>query len=323
MRFLVCGGAGYVGSHALLRLLQLGHEAVVFDNLSTGHRQAVGDCELVVGDLLDAGAIRKVLAERRFDAVMHFGASSLVEDSRRIPVSYYINNVAGTLNLLDAMVSVEVSKLVFSSSAAVFGEPIAARIDEAHPCSPINPYGQSKLFVERILQDAAVAYGLRSVALRYFNAAGADPSGTIGESHQPETHLIPNALRSGVGGVRLRIHGNDYPTEDGTCVRDYVHVNDLADAHLLAAEYLAGNAGAHVFNLGNDDGFSVMQIVRAASKVTGRQIAYDSAPRREGDPAMLVANSQRARKLLGWRPQWTNVEDIIASAWRWHSASRY
>jgi len=324
MKVLVCGGAGYIGSHMVRHLDATGHEAVVFDNLSTGHREAVGAAALVVGDLLDRGALERLFAAHHFDVVMHFCALSLVGVSMREPYLYYQNNVAGTLNLLQAMRAAGVAKLVFSSTAAVFGDPEAELIDEAHPTRPINPYGASKLMVERILSDAAHAYGLRSVALRYFNAAGADPSGEIGESHEPETHLIPNVLRAALGsGPTLKVFGDDFATHDGTCVRDYIHVNDLASAHLMALDFMSENDGAHCFNLGSGQGFSVRQVIEAARQVTGRAIPFETAPRRPGDPAVLVAAATRAREQLGWEPRFTDVEMIIETAWRWHRLAHF
>jgi UDP-glucose 4-epimerase len=324
MKVLVCGGAGYIGSHMVRYLLAQGHEPVVFDNLSTGHRPAVGEAPLVVGDLLDSSALAQVLAGARFDAVMHFCARSLVGESVEQPYAYYENNVAGTLNLLQAMQAAGVQRLVFSSTAAVFGQPQGLLIDEQHPTQPINPYGASKLMVERMLADAQRAYGLRSVALRYFNAAGADPSGAIGESHHPETHLLPNVLRAALGqGGGLKVFGDDYATVDGTCVRDYVHVNDLAAAHLQALGYMDAHEGAHVFNLGNGQGFTVLQVIEAARRVTGADIPFERAPRRAGDPAVLVASSARAREVLGWQPAYRDIDAIIESAWRWHRAPRY
>src|SRR5690625_555202 len=296
-----------------------GHEVVVFDNLSTGHRQAPGDALLVEGDVRDAAALDRVFAGHAFDAVMHFCARSLVGESVSEPYAYYDNNVSGTLGLLDAMRRAGVDKLVFSSTAAVFGVPRADFIDEDHPTRPINPYGASKLMVERVLADAAGAYGLRSVALRYFNAAGADPSGANGESHEPETHLIPNVLRAALGrGGGLKVFGDDYDTRDGTCVRDYVHVNDLAAAHLAAVEFMGGREGAHRFNLGSGQGFTVLEVVEAARRVTGAEIPLEHAPRRAGDPPVLVASSERARAELGWVPRYTDMGDIIETAWRWH-----
>lgn len=317
---LICGGAGYIGSHMAQWLHAHGHEVAVLDNLATGHREAVKWGELIEADLRDTSTLARVFAGRRFDAVMHFCASSLVGESVTEPYAYYANNVAGTLNLLQAMREHGVGRLVFSSTAAVFGNPVSALIDEEHPKAPINPYGASKLMVERILSDAAQAYGLRSVALRYFNAAGALPEHGIGEAHRCETHLIPNVLRSALGnGATLKVFGEDYDTPDGTCVRDYVHVQDLAQAHALALDFMEKVPGAHAFNLGNGQGFSVRQVIEAAGKVVGSAIPYEVAARRAGDPARLVASSQKAREVLGWVPQWMELEQIIESAWRWHS----
>ncbi|MEW9624526.1 UDP-glucose 4-epimerase GalE [Rhodanobacter geophilus] len=324
MKILLCGGAGYIGSHMAKYLASFGHRVVVLDNLSTGHQKAVLWGELIEADLLDSASLERVFRGQHFDAVMHFCARSLVGESMQQPYAYYANNVVGTLHLLDAMQRHGVECLVFSSTAAVYGQPTSALIDEDHPTAPINPYGASKLMVERMLADAAHAYGLRSVALRYFNAAGASPDGEIGEAHTPETHLIPNVLRAALGtGPALKVFGDDYPTPDGTCVRDYVHVDDLAQAHELALAYMDANDGAHVFNLGNGCGFSVREVISAAQQVTGRAIPHELAPRRAGDPAVLVAASAKARNALGWRPQYTELAPIIASAWRWHGDPRF
>ena len=320
---LVCGGAGYIGAHMTKLLAAEGYRVTVFDNLSTGHRAAVRWGELVEGDLLDPTSLRRAFAGRGVDAVMHFSALSLVGDSVSHPYAYYRNNVVGTLGLLEAMREAGVDRLVFSSTAAVYGVPQVSPIDEAQPLAPINPYGASKAMVERVLADAALAYGLRSVSLRYFNAAGADPEGEIGESHSPETHLVPNLLKAALDGSAVRIFGDDYATRDGTCVRDYVHVNDLAQAHLLALDYMSAHAGAHAFNLGNGIGFSVLEVVEAACRVAGRPVTCERAPRRAGDPPVLVAASEAARRALGWQPRLTDIEAIVATAWRWHRAARY
>lgn len=324
MKILVCGGAGYIGSHMVRCLSSRGHTPIVFDNLSTGHVESIGSIPLIRGDLLDAQALQQVFAAHDIDAVMHFCARSLVGESMAEPYAYYENNVAGTLNLLKTMRNAGVEQLVFSSTAAIFGHPQAELIDEEHVARPINPYGMSKLMVETILSDAAGAYGLRSVALRYFNAAGASPDGDIGEAHEPETHLIPNVLRAVSGAApTLRIFGDDYPTPDGTCVRDYVHVDDLADAHLRALEYMGSHVGAHAFNLGNGRGFSVLEMINAAGAVVGQPIPYEIAQRRPGDPDRLVASSGKARRELGWEPRYTDISEIIASAWRWHRSPRF
>ncbi len=316
---LICGGAGYIGSHMAQWLAEQGHTVTVLDNLSTGHRQAVRWGELIEADLLDPAALERAFHGRGFDAVIHFGALSLVGESVAKPYAYYGNNVTGTLNLLETMRRHAVEKLVFSSTAAVFGSPASALIDEDHPKTPINPYGASKLMAERFLDDAAHAYGLRSVALRYFNAAGALPEHGIGEAHACETHLIPNVLRAALGdGPSLKVFGNDYDTADGTCVRDYVHVQDLAQAHALALAFMQHQDGAHAFNLGNGQGFSVNEVIATAAAVTGRPVPHELAPRRAGDPASLVASSRKARDVLGWQPRWTELAPIIESAWRWH-----
>ena len=322
MHILVCGGAGYIGSHMARWLALRDIRVTVLDDLSTGHRGFVQWGELVEADIRDRSALDRVFAAQRFDAVMHFCARSLVGESVADPYAYYASNVGGTLTLLQAMRAHGVDRLVFSSTAAVFGHPQADRIDEDHPQKPINPYGASKLMVERILADAASAYGLRSVALRYFNAAGAAPDGTIGEAHDPETHLVPNAIRAALGtGPALTLFGDDYPTPDGTCIRDYVHVDDLAQAHLLALDYLGANAGAHAFNLGNGRGFSVREVIAAVAQVSGRDVPHSIAARRPGDPAVLVASSERARAQLGWQPEYTTLAPILETALHWHQRS--
>ena len=323
MHILVCGGAGYVGSHACLALARAGHDVTVLDNMLTGHRESVRWGRLVDADILKPQTLDAAF-DRKVDAVMHFCARSLVGESVTDPYAYYQNNVTGTVNLLEAMRRHGVDRVVFSSTAAVFGNPVSDMIDEDHPKNPINPYGASKLMVERVLADAANAYGLRSVALRYFNAAGAAADEGIGESHEPETHLIPNALKAAAGeGAGLKVFGNDYPTPDGTCVRDYVHVLDLADAHLRALDWMDREPGAHRFNLGNGNGFSVLQVIEAARKVTGRDIPYEIGPRRAGDPPVLVASSTQAREKLGWTPKFDRIEPIIETAWAWHRAPAY
>lgn len=321
MKVLVLGGAGYIGSHVCKRLFQQGHEVVVFDNLSTGHAEAVKWGPLVIGDILNQAQCEQVFTQYGpFDLVMHFCAKSLVGESVQQPALYYRNNVLGTINLLDAMVKTGHNKLVFSSTAAVFGVPSVDKIDESQPRKPINPYGQSKKMVEDILQDYHHAYGLKSVCLRYFNACGADPEAEIGERHDPETHLIPNILKSinAIDHNGLKVFGDNYPTPDGTCVRDYIHINDLATAHISAGNYLDKNDGAYAFNLGNGNGFSVLEVIQAAVRVVGVDIPYDIEPPRAGDPAILVADASLANKELGWQPQYNKIEDIILTAWRWH-----
>jgi UDP-glucose 4-epimerase len=325
-RILVCGGAGYIGSHMVRRLLDEGFKVTVFDSFETGHREAVPEGTAVFeGNLNDPGDVRRALEAGPFEAVFHFAARIQVGESVKNPALYYANNVAGTLNLLQGMVERGVGKFVFSSSAAVYGTPLEIPIREDHPLAPINPYGWTKRMVEQILADFWRAYGLASVSLRYFNACGADPKGLIGESHDPETHLIPNILKSALSGAAepVTVFGDDYPTPDGTCVRDYVHVCDLAEAHLNALESLGTVPGVRAYNLGNGRGFSVMEVLAAAERVLGTKIKRRIAPRREGDPAYLVADSALAMRELGWRPRFGSLEEILQTALRWHRRPRY
>lgn len=320
MNILVCGGAGYIGAHMCKLLAAQGHDVTVFDNLSTGHAEAVRWGKLVQGDLLNSEDINNALKQRTYAAVMHFSARSLVGESMVKPNLYYQNNVAGTANLLDAMVKHSIQAFIFSSTAAIYGMPKYTPIDEQHPKSPINPYGNTKLMVETMLADYAKAFGLRSVSLRYFNAAGADPDGEIGEDHDPETHLIPNVLKSVLHQSKhpLKVFGDNYETPDGTCVRDYIHVADLGDAHLKALDYLLQGGQTDAFNLGNGKGFSVLDVIKAAKQVAGREIPYSVVERRPGDPAVLVASADKARKILNWSPNYTDLGRIIETAWRWH-----
>jgi len=320
---LVVGGAGYIGSHMVKQLSQSGHEVVVLDNLSTGFRELSLYGELVVGDLADVNMLERLFTQYDFMAVMHFAASSLVGESVVDPAKYYRNNVAGTLNLLDVMVRHQVKHFIFSSTAATFGEPEYVPIDEGHSQTPINPYGASKLMVERILQDYAAAYDLNSVCLRYFNACGADPEGELGECHDPETHLIPLVLQAASGRREaITVFGRDYSTDDGTCIRDYIHIVDLCSAHALAVDYLCSGQGegALAFNLGNGQGFSVKQVIEVAQRVVaedGHGIMVNEGERRAGDPAVLVADAQKARAELGWQPEYDDLETIVRHAWAW------
>jgi len=320
MRVLVAGGAGYIGSDMVRALLVAGHQPVVFDNLTTGHRESLpSGVALVEGDLLDPAALDGCFAVHRPEAVMHFSARSLVGESVAEPALYYANNVAGTLNLLLAMRASAVKRFVFSSTAALFGEPEAVPIPDDAPPRPINPYGTSKWMVERILRDWDRAYGVRYVTLRYFNAAGATPEGVIGEDHQPESHLIPLVLKTALGQrPAVAVFGTDYPTPDGTCIRDYIHVDDLCSAHLLALDYLVAGGESRAYNLGNGQGFSVREVIDAAHRVTGVAIPVEDVDRRPGDPAVLVADSARIRADLGWSPAWPALETIVAHAWQWH-----
>ena len=321
-KILVTGGAGYIGSHAVFALQQKNYDVIVLDNLVNGHRhvaEKVLDAKLIVGDINDRALLDSIFAQHEIAAVMHFAAYAYVGESVNNPAKYYRNNVTGTLVLLEAMLAAGVEKLVFSSTCATYGIPQRVPIMETDPQEPINPYGASKLAVERILQDFDAAYGLKSVILRYFNAAGAEPSGLLGEDHEPEPHLIPLVLYTALGLRKsISIFGSDYDTPDGTCVRDYIHVMDLIQAHLLGLDYLLSDRESNIFNLGNGDGFSVRQVIEVARQVTGKDIAAIECPRRAGDPAILVGSGAKATEVLGWQPQYSNLEQIIAHAWRWH-----
>ncbi len=301
-------------------LASAGHEVFVFDNLTTGHAYAVQWGPLVQGDLLRPDDLERIFSARSYDVVMHFCAKSLVGESMRDPGGYFRNNVTGTVNLLDAMVRHGTRNFIFSSSAAVYGMPHDLPIAEGHPTAPINPYGRTKLLVEQLLPAYDTEFGIRSVALRYFNAAGAAPDGLIGEDHEPETHLIPNVLRSVVEkrSGSLQVFGDDYDTPDGSCVRDYIHVNDIAGAHMLAMDHLARGGTSQVMNLGNGAGFSVLQVIDTARRVTGKRIDYQVMPRRPGDPPVLVASSTKAQTILGWRPEFGTLDSIVETAWAWH-----
>ena len=318
MNIVVVGGAGYIGSHMTKRLIEDGHRVIVVDNLSTGHEAAVLSKTFYQIDIASRFGLNQLFKSHEVDAVFHFASYIQVGESVTNPAKYYQNNVASTLNLLDAMVEWGIKHFVFSSTAAIFGNPVYTPIDERHPTVPINPYGQSKLMVEEILKDFDEAYGLKSVCLRYFNAAGADPSGSIGERHEPETHLIPLVLQAASGRREaITVFGQDYDTPDGTCLRDYIHVNDLVDAHVKAIEYLKIKDESAAFNLGNGQGFSVKEIIEAARQVTGRPISVMYADRRAGDPPVLVADSSLAKSVLHWRPQYHDIHSIIEDAWKW------
>lgn len=322
MRVLLTGGAGYVGSHVVKELLAVGHEVVVLDHLGMGHRRAVpSEVPFEVGDLSDASFVQGEFARYRPQAVLHFAGSTMVGESVTSPGLYFRNNIQSGLNVLDAMVANQVTSIVFSSTAAVYGEPQEVPIPEDHPKLPTNPYGESKLFFEAILRRYDIAHQIRSISLRYFNAAGAHPSGDIGEDHTPETHLIPIMLQAALGQrPHVSIFGTDYPTVDRTCVRDYVHVTDLAAAHVLALDALAGGTPTTAYNLGNGKGFTVRQVIKTAEDVVGNAIPVVTAERRPGDPAVLVASSDRIQAELGWTPKYPNLRTIIETAWRWHSS---
>ena len=319
---LVTGGAGYIGSHAVLALKRAGYGVVVLDNLVYGHRDLVEQVlqvDLIVGDINDRPLLDELFAKYDIAAVMHFSAYAYVGESVTTPDKYYRNNVVATLTLLEAMQAASINKFVFSSTCATYGVPKTVPIPEDHPQSPINPYGATKLMVERILADFDVAYGLKSVCFRYFNAAGADPTGLLGEDHDPETHLIPLVLQTALGKRQsVAIFGIDYDTPDGTCIRDYIHVTDLADAHILGVEYLLQGGDSTIFNLGNGNGFSVREVIDTAKQVTGREIKVVESDRRPGDPPALVGSGEKARKILGWNPQYPELDKIIGHAWNWH-----
>jgi UDP-glucose-4-epimerase GalE len=320
MRVLVTGGAGYIGSHTAKALAKAGHEPLVLDNLSTGHRWAVKWGRLLEWDLADTEMLPQFLEKERVEAVLHFAASLLVGESVHEPRKYFWNNVVNTLRLLDAMLAAEVKRIVFSSSAAVYGNPQRIPIPEDHPKQPVNPYGETKLAMERALQWYGNAYDLKWVTLRYFNAAGADADGDLGESHDPESHLIPLVIQAALGRrPQVEIYGTDYPTPDGTAVRDYIHVTDLAAAHLRALEYLADGGESRALNLGTGQGHSVREVINAVDKISPHPVPFREGPRRAGDAPVLVADASEAGKALGWKPQHSGLQAIIQSAWNWHS----
>jgi len=316
---LVTGGAGYIGSHAAKVLSQAGHRVVIFDNLSAGHREAVLGAPLIVGDTGDVETMRRAIRDSGASAVMHFAAWLSVPDSVRDPAGYYRNNVTGTIGTLAAMAAEGCRQFVFSSTCAVYGEPVETPIRETHPTSPVNSYGQTKLAIEHALPHFERAYGIRSVRLRYFNAAGADPDGELGEDHAPEIHVIPRAIEAAGGGPPIDVFGEDYPTPDGTCLRDYIHVMDLADAHLRALAWLQDGGASGSYNAGTERPTSVKDVIDAVEKVTGLPVARRSASRRPGDPAILYASAERIRRDLGWVPQRPALETIVADAWNWHA----
>ena len=319
MAILVCGGAGYIGSHAVHALVEKGEQVVIVDNLQTGHRGALNPAATFYeGDIRDAAVLDKIFTENKIEAVIHFAANSLVGESVEKPLLYFNNNVYGMQVLLEAMVRHGIDKIVFSSTAAVYGEPKRVPIHEDDETHPTNPYGETKLTMEKMMKWVSRANGVRYVSLRYFNAAGALPDGSIGEDHATETHLIPLILQVPLGKRdHITVFGEDYPTPDGTCLRDYIHVVDLADAHVRALDYLRQGGESNIFNLGNGQGFSVKEMIAAAQKATGRSIKVEIGARRAGDPAQLIASSEKARTVLGWNPQFTDVEQVIGTAWTW------
>lgn len=317
---LITGGAGYVGSHSAKALRLAGYRVVIFDNLSAGHREAALGASLIEGDVRDVGAVRRAIRDSQASAVMHFAARLVVGESMRDPAGYYDTNVKGALSTLEAMVAERCHRFVFSSTCAVYGEPKEVPLRETHPTAPINAYGQTKLVIEQALPYFEHAYGLRSIRLRYFNASGADPDGELGEDHAPEVHAIPRAFDAAGGGPPFDLLGEDYPTPDGTCLRDYVHVTDLADAHIRALRRLEQGGASAAYNVGTERPSSVREVLAAVERVTGRAVPRRSAPRREGDPAILYASAARIREALGWVPQRADLDTIVDDAWRWHSA---
>jgi UDP-glucose 4-epimerase len=317
---LVVGGAGYIGSHMSKCLAERGYNPIVFDNLSTGHREAAGYGPFIEGSTADGRLLEQVFAEHDISAVMHFAADCYVGESVVKPAKYYRNNVANTINLLNVMVSRHVSNFVFSSSCATYGEPVQSPMTEQHPQNPVNVYGRTKFMVEQVLRDFRDAYEFDYISFRYFNAAGADPEGEMGEDHEPETHLIPIVLQTALGQrEKVTVFGGDYPTPDGTCVRDYIHISDLAQAHLLGLERLLGGHPGGSYNLGNGKGYSVKEVIDACCAVTGQSIPFTMAERRPGDPASLIASSQKAMTALGWQPEFGDLHTMIETAWKWHT----
>jgi UDP-glucose 4-epimerase len=330
LNVLVTGGAGYIGTHAVKALVEAGRDVIVYDDLSAGHREAVDRLAtwaaargrrvtLVVGDIRDTATVTQALLDGEARAVMHFAAWLAVSESVTDPAGYYRNNVVGALSVLEAMAHAGVGRFVFSSTCAVFGDPVETPMAETHPTRPINAYGETKLAIERALPHFERAYGLRSVSLRYFNAAGADPEGWLGEDHAPEIHLIPRAIEASQGGAPLVVFGDDYPTPDGTCQRDYIHVADLAMAHVLALDALEAGEASAVYNLGNGRAHSVLEVVRTVERVVGRAVPFSVAGRRAGDPAVLFASNDRVRHALDWTPRFADLTAIVESAWRWHA----
>jgi len=316
---LVVGGAGYIGSHMVKDLLDADYDVITLDDLSTGHLELLPGGEFIEGSLGDTVLLDKLFSTHKISAVMHFAAFSLVGESVEKPLKYYRNNMATTAELLDSMIRHKIKRFIFSSTAAVYGEPVEIPITESHPCNPTNPYGRSKIAVERMLKDCDSAYGLKHISLRYFNASGADESGDIGERHTNETHLIPLILEVANGRrENINIFGTNYPTHDGTCIRDYIHVSDLTQAHLLALEALLSGGKSAVYNLGNNRGYSVREVIELARKLTGKPIPAIEADRRPGDPAILIASSDKIKKKLGWKPKFEDLENIIKTAWIWH-----
>lgn len=318
LNVLVTGGAGYIGSHVVKGLLRQGYHPVVYDNLQTGHRNAAKHATFIEGDLADRLKLKQTFESYSIQAVMHFAADCLVGESVEKPAKYFNNNVKNSLQLVEIMEEVKIDKIIFSSSAAVFGEPKKSPIAEDHPCSPMNPYGETKWIFEKVLRSFSEGEKLNYISLRYFNAAGADPEGELGEDHTPESHLIPLVIRAALTGNSVSIYGTDYDTPDGTCIRDYIHVTDLSQAHILGLQRLERGGGSDVYNLGNGNGYSVKEVIETTREVTGKKIASIESARRPGDPARLVASSEKISRELGWKPEYPDLETIIETAWHWH-----
>ena len=319
MKILVAGGAGYIGSHTVKELIQEGFEVLTFDNFSTGRKELIAGGELAEGDLRDKKVLKKIFSSSDIGAVLHFASLIQVGESYHDPQKYYMHNILSSLNLLEAVIEAKVKYFIFSSSAAVYGIPEEIPIPESHSLNPINPYGQTKLFVERILQDYEKAYGIKFISLRYFNAAGADPDGRLGEMHMPETHLIPNIFLFLLGKKKnFELYGTDFQTPDGTAVRDYIHVTDLAKAHVLALRQLMSTPKSQFINLGTNQGYSVLEIIRKTEEILGKEVSYTEKPRRKGDVPILLASKDKAERILGWKPQHSDIETIIKTAWAWH-----
>ena len=315
---LVTGGAGYIGSHVVKELLRQGHKPIVYDNLQTGHRETSKNTLFIEGNLSEQKILKETFRSYKIDAVIHFAADCLVGESVQNPLKYFNNNVKNSLNLIEIMEEFKIKKIVFSSSAAVYGEPKEIPVSEKHPCAPTNPYGETKWIFEKVLQAFHDAGKLNFISLRYFNAAGADPEGELGEDHSPETHLIPLVIHSSLDGTSVPVYGTDYNTPDGTCIRDYIHVDDLANAHILALRKLEKEKMSGIYNLGNGNGYSVREVIETVKKVTGRKVSSIDSPRRPGDPALLVASSDKIKKELGWIPKYPDLETIVETAWEWH-----
>lgn len=319
MKIIVAGGAGYIGSHTVKELIREGFQVIIFDNFSTGKKELVISGEVVEGDLMDKESIRKAFQSKNIGAVLHFASLIQVGESYVNPQKYYTQNLISSLNLLEIMLETGVKNFIFSSSAAVYGVPQELPIPESHPLNPINPYGQTKLFFEKILQDYERAYGLKFISLRYFNAAGADPEGQLGELHDPETHLIPNLLLFLLGKKRsFDLFGTDFPTDDRTAVRDYIHVTDLAKAHVLALKKILASSSSEFINLGANKGYSVLEIIKKTEEITGQKVNYNKKPRRKGDVPVLLASKEKAEQLLEWKLKYSNIETIVETAWNWH-----